>query len=147
MFTRSQYMSRECTHREYFGQFVTDGTKKKIVNAFGMRKLIASYKDDSSFGTKQTPLSRWNFVCVLTSDQCELLWDLSGHPASLSDAVCIYKEAARQIMQSEGIKTILKPLTAPEKRYLVRYRSLDRSTLRPAQLDDLEELEEREKLG
>ena len=92
MFTRAQYMAGECTHAEYYGQYVVDEVKQKAF-WFGKTNLIEAYLLDKNFNT--IPLKKWDslakrtrFPPIVEDDY----WTLAGK-------VCTLKEAARQIVE------------------------------------------------
>ncbi len=101
--TRKQYIIRNCTHREYFGQFVTSAIKRLVCNRFGSYYLQEAFKQDESFNT--IPLTEWDDLGSIlrrspTYVDAELLAQ-AGEQVSLSTYVCILKEAARQIIEED----------------------------------------------
>ena len=96
MFTREQYLAKECTHREYWAQFVTDSIVRTIANAFG-DSLINS--KDPHFN--DIPLERWDRLANFYKEHIARVNKAlgNGHVYSLSDGVCMLKEAARQIVE------------------------------------------------
>ena len=94
MFSRKQYIANECTHSEYYGQFVTQGHIYKVVDTFGAKRLLQS-KDEH---LNDIPLSRWDNLCIGVSaaalKEC-------GESMSLGTKNCILKEAARQFIESQ----------------------------------------------
>ena len=94
MITRKQYMDKEATHREYYGQFVTPKYAKAIAERIGVDRLIAS-KDPH---LNDIPLREWDLLWVPIETksklkECDDIW-------SNSALVCISKEAARQYIES-----------------------------------------------
>ena len=90
-FTRSQYMKNECTHREYYGQFVTPANKKDVLNMTTLKTLLKCKEDNLS----EIPLRNWDGLSVyVTSEQ----FKQAGDSYSLSFLVCVNKEAAKQII-------------------------------------------------
>lgn len=93
MFTRHQYMTKECTHREYYAQYVSPGVLRAVSQFIGVDRINAS--SDPYFN--DIPLKDWD-ICLprgLVSRARKELGDTPGE--SLSDLVCTAKEAARQI--------------------------------------------------
>ena len=103
LFTRKDYMatSREdqpAAHRRYYGQFATDSVKKLVCTHIGTSRIIAS--TDPHFN--DIPLEEWDHLArthqsslmVQEEEGGKRFWCLSG-------AVCILKEAARQIKEGE----------------------------------------------
>lgn len=93
MKTRKDYMEHRCTHREYYAQFVTEATRRRVIQAFGVDRLRAS--EDPHLN--DIPLARWDRVDVpappISLEDC-------GDWLSPAGAVCILKEAARQIIEA-----------------------------------------------
>lgn len=97
MKTRKQYMAKECTHREYYGQFVTPTIKAMVLHGFTREELAAS-KDQN---LNDLPLERWDRLAGGNSSTlCALRLKEVGDLPSLGSAVCILKEAARQIIEA-----------------------------------------------
>jgi hypothetical protein len=98
VFTRKQYMANECTHREYYGQFVTDKIKQAVLRVFSREKLVHAFKKDEDFNT--LPLHQWDFIPHDFSEFAKAMKEANGNSSiSLSDCVCTSKEAARQIIE------------------------------------------------
>lgn len=97
MFLRSDYINGKCTHRQYYGQFVTEQHKKLV------RDLVLE-------GEYRTPLSTWDNLPLY-----ELAIPLPHDDNfSLSFKVCLYKEA--KLQQLEDIKTKESKAMIPVKR-------------------------------
>lgn len=94
MFTRSQYLNKECTHDEYYGQLVTELTVHQVNRFIGSDRIKNS--KDPHFN--DIPLSEWDRVGALVNRPLKLR-DL-GDYATISSGVCIAKAAARQIRDS-----------------------------------------------
>lgn len=94
MFTRKQYMNHECSHREYYAQFVTEGTRQVVLQSIGRERLEGSTDPHLN----DIPLRRWDHTP---------LWLPQGSMKERGDwlspagKVCILKEAARQILETE----------------------------------------------
>lgn len=101
MLTRKQYMAGECTHREYYGQFVTDEIKQAVLRMFSKKELVQAFKGDEHFNN--LPLRQWDNILDPRSYNLGLAKALkeAGNIGgiSLSDCVCTCKEAARQIVE------------------------------------------------
>ena len=94
MFTRKQYMAKECTHREYYGQFVTDDTRQTVLQSIGRSKLENSIDPHLN----DIPLQQWDHM-YLPPLGCSM--KEAGDWLSMAGKVCILKEAARQILDEE----------------------------------------------
>jgi len=81
MFTRQDYLDNKCTHREYYAQFVTLYIKAMVSNFIGINHIKASM--DEHFN--DIPLGLWD--------------TLRCGGKTLSDNVCIAKEAAKQLKE------------------------------------------------
>lgn len=90
MFTRSDYLENKCTHSEYYGQFVTQLIKDGLIVRFGEDWLISAYKFDQHFNN--ISLNNWGYYSNHNK------FKEFGDSYSLAGAVCIEKEAARQIV-------------------------------------------------
>ena len=93
-FTRKQYMNHECTHREYYGQYVEPWVKSQVLLRIPLEKLRAS-KDEH---LNDIPLRRWD---AMPFNSFSISQAMKGNGDYLTQAgiVCIAKEAARQIME------------------------------------------------
>lgn len=83
-FTREQYIAKECTHREYYSQFVCDEYMARVKHMV----LGAS-------------LECWDRVAMLLlkSPRIHSLMKEVGDKITLAGAVCIMKEAKRQQLE------------------------------------------------
>jgi hypothetical protein len=92
-FTRKQYMDKECSHRDYYGQFVHDGIKRRVLQCIGKERLEASTDEHLN----DIPLKLWDTLGAVGDKR---QWDATeGDWPSMAGRVCIYKEAARQIKE------------------------------------------------
>ena len=94
-YTREDYMNNRVTHKEYYGQFVTEGLKNVVARRMGVDAIHAS-KDEHM---NDIALFRWdNMDRLIPQDVIREIQRASGTKAySLSDIVCVAKEAARQM--------------------------------------------------
>lgn len=118
MITRQDYLKDSSNlHRQYFGQFVNENVKKHLLNTFDLETLKKSQAKDEFFNTKLTPLEKWDLLGgfkfskttgeILMKPQSNLdilpldynLIREAGDGISSSLVVCVYKEAARQIIE------------------------------------------------
>jgi hypothetical protein len=96
MITRQEYLdnSRGKFHA-YYGQFVTDRLREAVLSRFGLTKLQQAFEEDPTFNT--IPLRRWdrfpteNYIDIANFKAINMSF-------SLSDKVCLAKNAARQIV-------------------------------------------------
>ena len=92
---RKQYLQGECTHRQYYSQFVTKETKKRLLSHITKLEIIKS-KDKH---LNDIELERWDRIPALSSTNEKMR--KKGDFLTLAGKVCIFKEAAIQIKESE----------------------------------------------
>lgn len=95
--TRQQYLNGECSHREYYAQFVNDSTKRRVYGAFGLCRIMSC----STERFREIPLDDWD--CVVRN----MVYDFrsllaAGDDPTGAGLVCIAKEAAAQIRDDVG---------------------------------------------
>lgn len=98
MYTREDYLDNKCTHREYYAQFVNSYIIKAVRQSIGEGRIAAS--TDSAFN--DIPLRFWDNLAPVTYSESKSLKE-AGDFVTLGGAVCILKEAARQIL--DGLST------------------------------------------
>lgn len=95
--TRAQRLNNECTHREYYAQFVTESIIEQVKARIGEKRILQS--SDESFN--DIPLASWDaFEYSFRDMGMPHKMKECGDSFSLSGVVCIAKEAARQIKES-----------------------------------------------
>lgn len=96
MYTRKQRIMDECTHREYWGQYVTESIKEAVASAMTLDRLVASTDPHLN----DIGLRRWDNLSWLTDTHVmrEVLAE-RGDGWSWSTNTCILKEAARQLIE------------------------------------------------
>ncbi len=109
-FNHKQYMAKECTHQEYFGQFVTDSVLELVVNKFARDKIVASTDDHFN----DIPLAGWDDLAKYVPEHVKRAVAESNKSAyenpnpkgsySLSDMVCVLKAAAHIIRDAHKDK-------------------------------------------
>jgi hypothetical protein len=98
MFTRAQYLAGECSHQEYYGQFVNQWILTCVKGKYGVNRLIEAEKLDINFNT--IPLYSWDQLNIMSAVDQELWAAANGSRYySLSDNLCIQKQAARMIVE------------------------------------------------
>ena len=92
-FTRHQYLTNQCTHREYYAQFVTPDCKARVKSNIGMDRLLASTDPNLN----DIPLGEWDRLAfgIMPADALRA----AGDYATLGGQVCTLKEAARQVIE------------------------------------------------
>lgn len=106
-YTRKQYMNGECTFREYYSQFVNEAVKSQVLLTIGKEALLKS-KDGH---LNDIPLKKWDRIRPHTLNRLHE----AGDSPTLAGAVCIVKEAARQIIEEEAKRQAVE--RSPEDRY------------------------------
>lgn len=109
-FTRTDYMSspvhaqgteeeRAAAHRRYYAQFVTPSIKHLVMSRIGVDRIKASTHPHMS----DIPLKEWdNLDSAIRPTGASIHKKINGVCAwSLSDTVCVAKEAAKQIKESD----------------------------------------------
>lgn len=100
-YSMKDYLNGKCTHRQYYGQFVTPAIKQKVLERFGRIRLSSS--KEAHFN--DIPLHQWDDLagCRISKG-----YQVVGIPTprtledgSLATAVCILKEAAKQIIEEK----------------------------------------------
>ena len=108
MYTRNQYMNHEISHREYYAQFVNEQVKNLVIRFIGKERLLKS-KDEH---LNDIPLKDWDLLGGFVFRGSEMvmkpttiepidykLIKEAGDGVSSATLVCIYKEAARQLIE------------------------------------------------
>lgn len=100
MITRQQYINKECTHQEYYAQFVSDRVKRDILQVIGAKALLASTDPHLN----DIPMALWSNLqssVESTRKLAESNASTSGGKGGISssDLTCVLKEAARQLIQ------------------------------------------------
>lgn len=113
-FTRADYLNtpredQSAAHRRYYGQFVTPAVIEHVRSVIGESCI----KNSADKHLNDIPLLRWDMMEQTIKRLClSRMGDINGHISvdahgrrsiswSLGDAVCIAKEAARQIQEGK----------------------------------------------
>jgi hypothetical protein len=102
-YTRAEYMKDaqqegkgpSAAHRRYFGQFVTDGTKYRVLSVIGLDRLKASTDPHLN----DIPLALWDKLTPKLPGSAG--FSKAGDYYTLANSVCLAKEAARQIIEAQ----------------------------------------------
>jgi hypothetical protein len=108
--TRKQYMNKEISFDDYYGQFVNPATMKTLETFIGKEKIIKS--KDEHFNN--IDLQIWDNLPLNGESSCLLTFANTGQEASqenhkvtyiysISDKVCIYKTAAKIMRDSAKV--------------------------------------------
>lgn len=113
MFNRKQYMANECSHDEYYSQFVNQGILQTVRSVIGTDRIAKS--KDKHFS--DIPLYEWDMLHnrIIMQIDVNLFKELNNATyaaeyrdsfiISLSDTVCIAKQAAKIIRESNAVLT------------------------------------------
>ena len=88
MYSRQDYLSGECTHSQYYSQFVTPYLKRKTLQLFGFR-----IDPESDPHLNKIPLECWDDLSTLVGGK---KFKELGDFRTLAGCVCVLKESARQ---------------------------------------------------
>jgi hypothetical protein len=99
MFTRQQYLNGECSHQEYYVQYVNRQVWHLIANAFPVDKLRAAHAVDKNFHTIE--LSYWDQLACFIQPNLDLLNKL-GESDTLSWRVCVLKHCAKEFLNAHS---------------------------------------------
>lgn len=90
---------RRRMHRCYFAQFVNDEIREIVVETFGMVPLHMAYAQDKHFNT--IALTLWDTLIKLHKNLIDPeLLARTGEGWSSSTGLCIFKEAAKQVVEA-----------------------------------------------
>jgi hypothetical protein len=103
MFTRQDYLATPnstAAHRRFYGQFVTPEIERILLNHISLSDLRASTDPHMN----DIPLRRWDDLFNLTpSSVWKAIRDAGDvNACSFANNVCLYKEAARQILEKSA---------------------------------------------
>lgn len=97
---RTEYLAQlgsESSHRTYYAQFVNSDVKELVLVRVGKPTIMASA---DAFAFNDVPIRRWDDMAPAVWALCRFKIRELGDSPTLSTAVCIAKEAARQIRES-----------------------------------------------
>lgn len=97
-FTRQQYLDKECTHRQYYAQFVTAGIIKSVSNRFGKNAIVKALETNEHLNN--IDLARWDSLAITHESSLRGKMKQVGDRYSLAGGVCVMKEAAKQIAEA-----------------------------------------------
>jgi hypothetical protein len=89
-------MNHECDHRTYYAQFVTEDIRERVRRDIGLERILRSV--DEHFN--DIPLRKWDILAGgFRTQLCAQELRLHGDFPTLAGAVCILKEAAKQLKE------------------------------------------------
>lgn len=97
-FTRTQYLNGECTHNQYYAQFITCSSAMVFAGSFGIGRLKKAVAQDEHFNS--IPLKEWDKLAenIHTKELVSKMKE-AGDYVSKGSLVCILKCAARQLIK------------------------------------------------
>ena len=97
-FTRQDYLDGNCTHEQYYNQFVNLHVKHLVTGCIGRLAIVQSTDPDFN----DIHLSDWDAMgsLIVGAVGRKKFHDLGDQP-TLAGVVCIAKAAARQIRAAE----------------------------------------------
>jgi hypothetical protein len=98
--TREQYIPEgnnrpECSHSEYYGQFVDEAVIDRVIDHFTKEVILAS---NHKVHFNDIPLEHWDELGLSIETMKKV--EINGEYLTLSTMVCINKEAARQFVEA-----------------------------------------------
>ena len=93
MNTRKEYLNHDCTFAEYYGQFVDSGVMARVLHVISLDELTNSNDEHLN----DIELSRWDAVLAPFPKHIGDQMRECGDFPTMAGAVCIAKEAARQL--------------------------------------------------
>lgn len=107
MISRKQRLSNACTHRQYWGQYVTNDIKRDLFVLVGDNINNNDEGHTSSFGMD---LNQWDSLASViimrnakNHNALKVSMKKAGDFISLAGLVSLLKEAARQIKEQGGV--------------------------------------------
>jgi hypothetical protein len=92
-YTRKQYLNKECSHREYYSQFVDDCIRARVCLFVGKDRILASTDEHLN----DIPLDVWDAIGPVGT---QAQWDAVEDYPTMAGRTCIYKEAAKQVREN-----------------------------------------------
>ena len=96
MFTRKQYMAKECTHNEYYGQFVTTGMIEFCIQWFSKEALACQDDNFSNIPLSQKDAAAWDIAQSFPVKLWQELEGKKGYRPSQATYVCVLCAALLQ---------------------------------------------------
>ncbi len=91
-------MANECSHEDYYGQFVTPGVISRVSENIGKKAIMAS----TCSHMNDIPLSKWDCMGAMFRPLFSAMLKKAGDFYSMAGNVCILKQAARMIKEGNA---------------------------------------------
>ena|SRR6186713_10270 len=98
MYTRKDYLAGNCTHEEYYSQFVTDDILSLVKNTFGVGLLEESLSKDEHLNN--IPLGQWDNLTGYLPRYVSAGFKNVGDYLTLAGGVCLLKTAAKIVVKN-----------------------------------------------
>ena len=101
MYTRHQYLNSECTHSDYYDQFVTPAIKGIVLSRYSKRQLTDALAQDKHLNS--IPLASWDGLGASLKATPTGLGEKmkeAGDYLTLAGIVCVLKAAAISIVNN-----------------------------------------------
>lgn len=92
-FTRKDYIDDKCTHFDYYNQFVNYETINRV------RHLSSEITNSTDPHLNDIALRKWDILSLNAFSSLGVITANNTGGFSLSDSVCIFKAAARQLKE------------------------------------------------
>ena len=100
--TRKQYMRGECTHRQYYGQFLDRETSRRVLLLGDPAYLAEQMAKDEHFNG--ISLDLWDLLASIPwPRRFVYAFREAGESISLMSGVCLLKEQARQLAEAYSV--------------------------------------------
>lgn len=101
IFTRCDYVfNNKCSHDQYYSQFVTESVKQLVLSRWSKNTLKKAYAENQHFNS--IPLVKWDAMADILKCHHSTMRLLAkaneSSGTSLSDRVCVLKQAAKMIV-------------------------------------------------
>lgn len=93
MFTRSDYMRKNCTHEQFYEQMVTPSIKEGTEKYVGRHNILGSQCENFN----DIPIDVWDCAGICLGNEIDAKIKETGDGASLAGRVLVLKAAARMI--------------------------------------------------
>jgi hypothetical protein len=97
-YTRQQYFTNECTHEQYYGQFITPYIMQVVKEQIGLQNIKNALTAGDNLNS--IPLTRWDALATsIKSNTISEAFRKAGDYPTLAGYVCLLKAAARQLIK------------------------------------------------
>lgn len=96
-YTRQQYLNGECSHEQYYNQFITPYLLDHVKRSIGIAAIKKALTINENLNS--IPLERWDGLAISAKNSTtqEAMRKAGDYP-TLAGYVCLLKAAARQLV-------------------------------------------------